>query len=236
MMFIELGACLNLKENDVVSVIGAGGKTSLILYLANYLAGKKVISASTKMYKPKENWPLYIEKPFSWCHEQEIILAAKTIIGEKMAGLNSYTLEAGFDYWLIEADGSRGLPLKGWGPNEPVIVDETRVTIGIVDITTIGMPVNEATVFRLEAFKKITGAKDKVTLQNLADMIVHKYGLFKNSKGRCILIINKAETNETIDNSQELCDRLEMTYPLHTIDRVVIGSIKNGKGYNRGRS
>jgi probable selenium-dependent hydroxylase accessory protein YqeC len=234
MVLRDLGACLDIVQGDVISVVGAGGKTSLIMYLAEYLKGRKVVSASTKMYKPDRNWPSYIDEPYLWSGDNEVIIAAKRTIDQKISDINPFTKEAGYDYWLIEADGSRGLPLKGWGPEEPVIIDETSVTIGIVDMTTLGMPVSVQTIFRPEAFKAMTSVKDKITIRNLEDIIVHKDGLFKKSKGRRILLINKVEERETMFQAEQLCESLAKSYTEHGIESIVNGSIRKKKGYLKG--
>ena len=51
---MDVNNVFGLMKNDIVSVVGAGGKTSLILYLAEKLRGKILISPSTRMYQPKE--------------------------------------------------------------------------------------------------------------------------------------------------------------------------------------
>ena len=44
----------NIDKKDIVAITGAGGKTSLIFFLAKKLAqfGKVLITTTTKMYKP----------------------------------------------------------------------------------------------------------------------------------------------------------------------------------------
>ena len=48
------------------------------------------------------------------------------------------------DYILVEADGSKGLPLKAHRPWEPVVPPCTSLTIGIAGASGIGKPVREA--------------------------------------------------------------------------------------------
>ena len=61
------------------------------------------------------------------------------------------------DYVLVEADGSRRLPLKAHGPREPVLPPERRQTICVVGASGFGRPAAEA-VHRPEHFCALTGA------------------------------------------------------------------------------
>ncbi len=45
------------------------------------------------------------------------------------------------DYILIEADGSKHMPLKFPGENEPVIPDDTEMVIAVVGLWCIGSPI-----------------------------------------------------------------------------------------------
>lgn len=43
--------------------------------------------------------------------------------------------------------------LKGWNAKEPVVYHRTTKTIGILDITSFGMNINEENIHRVEIFK-----------------------------------------------------------------------------------
>ena len=49
-----------------------------------------------------------------------------------------------YDVVIVEADGSRGLPLKCPGDQEPVIPDGTDLVIGVAGATAIGQTFREA--------------------------------------------------------------------------------------------
>ncbi|MDO7205691.1 hypothetical protein Q5M85_17895 [Paraclostridium bifermentans] len=48
---------LEIKENDVITVVGAGGKTSLITYLSKQLSSEYsvLLTTTTKIYIPKSS-------------------------------------------------------------------------------------------------------------------------------------------------------------------------------------
>ena len=69
----------------------------------------------------------------------------------KILGLSDKQLDElapHFDYILIEADGAKEKQLKGWNEFEPVIYGKTTKTVGIIDIQSFGMVINEGNVHR----------------------------------------------------------------------------------------
>ncbi len=229
--------CLNLKDNDVVAFNGAGGKTSLIFKLAFEAksADKKVlVLTTTKMYMPSKNQYDFIDMKgeiFSDIEigEKGIYLNApfddkiNKIVSTDILLLKDRVYD--FDLILIETDGAKEKPLKGWNEYEPVIPDFTTKTVGIVDIQAIGKTIDENNVHRLDIFCNLVGAKkgDKVIVEHLKKVIKDKNGLFKNSKGEKILFINKVESIIDKKNVDELVKDLNM--------RFTAGSVKNGEIY-----
>ena len=64
----------------------------------------------------------------------------KKIVGLDFDNLKHLTLK--FDLILIEGDGSKKKNLKGWNDAEPVVYPKNTKTIGILDITSYGMDIN----------------------------------------------------------------------------------------------
>jgi len=99
---------------------------------------------------------------------------------------------AGASLTLLECDGSKGLPIKGWAAHEPVVPTFATVTIGVLPLWAIGMPVSKETVHRVERFCAITGAVlgDVVRVEHLASVVNHPDGLFAKTRGRRVLFLN----------------------------------------------
>lgn len=209
---------LNLKPGDIVSVVGAGGKTTLIEYLSEKLSGRVLVSPSTKMFLPSVKYRLLVNEPIIWSGDHEVVYASEAQSDGKIAGLSPYALNSSFDYLLIEADGSRGMKLKGWKADEPVIIAESKITVGVLDITIVGMEADTSTVFRLDRFKRLTDVADTISIANIADMILHPEGLFKFSKGRKVLVVTNVLTEESKAHLKDLEETLiESGYPLDLI-------------------
>ena len=147
---------LNIDSNKkgILSFVGGGGKTTTIFSLAEELKvlGKKVlISTTTHIFKPdREDFDNIFLKDLE---EKEIRSSTITILGEKIVdgkikGLDPSSLEAIikkdlFDFILIEADGARGMPIKAPASYEPVILDSTLKTIGVIGLDALNMPIDK---------------------------------------------------------------------------------------------
>ncbi|MCL2368342.1 MAG: selenium cofactor biosynthesis protein YqeC [Oscillospiraceae bacterium] len=182
---------LGLKPGDVVAIVGSGGKTTLLWQLAAENRDRRVlVSTTTKMMCPTAEERAGIE------------LLHGPIEGEKitapdMDALRAASAEA--ELTLIECDGAKRLPLKGWADHEPVVPDFATVTIGVLPLWPLGHPVGEEIVHRVEAFCALTGAKlgDPVTSDHLIRVITHPDGLFRRARGRQILYLNHWPGGET---------------------------------------
>lgn len=187
----------------VVSVVGAGGKTTLIFSLAERLKSdyKVLVTTSTKIGLPgknqydfmaigSENFP-----GLNSLKQKGIYVYGSSVNDEnKLVGLESELLDslaAYFDFILIESDGAKRKLIKGWNLYEPVICKSTTHTIGVLNLNALGMEVNEDNVHRVWEFMKITGAKvgEKIKTEHLARLVFHKNGLFKASRGERIVFL-----------------------------------------------
>ncbi len=231
---------MGVVKKDVVCIVGAGGKTALMFYLANEAkmrAYSVLVSTTTKIMIPR----------LTQCDELDLsgtVLGLNNIDdpgvyvggtrGEedgKMQGFREEQLEqvsGGFDLLLIEGDGSGQRPLKGWNSTEPVVPDFSTVTIGVLDIQTVGQVIDDSLVHRLDIFLSLTGAEagKSVTVENLGTVVRHGNGIFRQSYGRPVLFINKVES----DRDRENVDRLKLNLRDTAID-IVAGSVRDGELY-----
>ncbi|GAA0121812.1 selenium cofactor biosynthesis protein YqeC [Clostridium faecium] len=203
-------------------------------------SNKVLVTTTTKIYAPEkstydficigeENCSIYDD------HNENGIYVYGSFINEKdkLIGFNKEFLDTKFEYFhysIIEADGSKRKPIKGWQENEPVICKNTTKTIGILDITSIGKIINEVNVHRIDHFTNISSGKlgEKISIPMICSLITHPLGLFKDSKGEKILFINKVENQHTSILANELIKHLS-SKPNLFIDKIVIGSLKEKK-------
>jgi probable selenium-dependent hydroxylase accessory protein YqeC len=158
----------------VLTVIGSGGKTSLIWLLARSRRRRRVlVSPATKMLIPPPEADCY-DRLVGGPAASAALLSVPGTTGITLAGVSNEAggkLEAlppdglaeavrGYDLTLIEGDGSRGLPLKAWAAHEPVVPPFTTVTVGIMPLWPLGRPASDSLVHRLPLFTALSGAAE----------------------------------------------------------------------------
>ncbi len=206
---------INLDEVNIIAVLGGGGKTTTLRTLAMELKGLglKVLNAtSTGIYIPEFNEydNVFIGKiPLEFVPSNgSITYFAETNDGVKLRLKNIELINEIidrniFDIVLMEADGSKGFPIKAPAEHEPVVSKHTNITIGIIGLDCLGSPIDENHVHRPELLRKITKS-DIIDIKVIVDLARYKDGLFKNSKGKKILLLNKADDEERINAGREL--------------------------------
>ena len=136
------------------------------------------------------------------------------------------------DYMIIEGDGSKMKPLKGWNKTEPVYTKNTTKSVGILPINIIGEKINDVNIHRIEKFLEISGGQknETLTLNHLYNVIVHKNGLFQYSLGEKILILNCAERYEDKENALNLAKMIKSNINFKDV-RIAVTSLKNREYY-----
>jgi probable selenium-dependent hydroxylase accessory protein YqeC len=242
---MRLGDFFYTYRSEVITVIGSGGKTSLVWFLARLFAegsGRRtLVTTTTKMGAPdfaaglfdhfingKSPLPIMPGVTFAGLHEYGSTKTSALPDAER-AGL----LER-VDAALIEGDGSRTLPLKGWADYEPVVPPETTVTVGIIPLWPLGMPASEAVIHRMPLFCALTGVQpgSPLTPSHIAAAVsgngrgaTAKRGLFAEARGKRILFFNQTEDENALRNAREVTGLLPAPFR-EGLDAVIAGSIR----------
>lgn len=166
----------------IYAVTGSGGKTSLIKKMtADFLAqGKKVlVTTSTKMY---------IEKDTILSDDADVIIGelldkgyvmAGLPVGEKIGELSYETYLKVCEYAdevLVEADGSKHMPIKFPNDTEPVIYDNIDEIIVVAGLHALNKTFKDVS-FRLELVKECLGVEDNdlVTKEHIDKLLRKGY-------------------------------------------------------------
>ena len=237
---------LLLDEGTVVSLVGAGGKTSLLFRLARELAaaGRILITTTTRMsvaevkrngfgilFGPAEE---LIERAEACRKEHFCWMAARAGETGKLLGFQNRDIErlwqAGvFDWIVVEADGAARRPLKAPGPHEPVIPDCCRCVVGVAGLTALGKPLAEQWVFRVPLFARLTGLEPgaRLTARAIADSLSRPDGIFKGSPpdARQLVFLNQAEAPARREAGQRIAARLAAGGPHHSLQRAIVGQL-----------
>ena len=172
---MKLHQALGISSGEVVAFVGAGGKSSAILMIADELsdAGMTVLAVpTTKMLvnEAERIGPLVTSEDAGELRAKaEEVLSGGTPGVAAGAGLLSKNRVGGVepdviaslapvaDVVLVEADGSRRRPIKGTAEHEPALPDSATLVVAVGNIGAFGMPVDEEHVHRPELFSKLTG-------------------------------------------------------------------------------
>ncbi len=150
-------------RRGVTAVIGSGGKTTLLRTLSRELPGTVILTTTTHIL-PFEGVPLLTaptaeEVRTALARSRVLCLGTPAAEGKLTAPSLPFSVLAELaDYVLIEADGSRQLPLKAHAPYEPVIPREANHVLCVVGARGFDRPIREV-VHRPERFCALTGAK-----------------------------------------------------------------------------
>lgn len=232
---MNLLIALSLPTPARISIVGAGGKTTLAFALAREYAGqggRVLVTTTTAMFHP-DQVPETAVAPYA--HDRffqgpadeiptaapgEILLAARSETGSKIKGYDPRDLARvlpGFDAVIVEADGARMRPLKAPAAHEPAILPETRTLIACIGLDCLGRPVDEAGVHRPEIVREITGAgpEDPIIPEDLIRLVADDRGSFKGAAPGMdrVLILNKADTPELVRQGRELVRRMKDKVP-----------------------
>jgi probable selenium-dependent hydroxylase accessory protein YqeC len=230
----SLSALLDISARSIVSVVGCGGKTSIIEILADENRNKKVLVSPTAKIFPMCSGGVVLCDTLesSIEHTPQTGIQCLGVLNKrngKLEALPKYALAALatlYDIVLTEADGSRGLPCKGWLKTEPVIPFFATHTVGVVSLCALGRQATKEFVHHLPEFLSLTGLNegDIITEQTIADMICAPFGMFKNSVGKNYLVVNKVEDESTEKRAMNLLENIKAKHP-KLFSRLLYGSV-----------
>ena len=238
---------LDITGGSVIAVVGCGGKTSLIELLADRFRDKKVLVSPTTKMLPMNIRGITLRETLRQCEEYEPQPGIQQLglwnpARGKLEALPDEILArlvSRCDITLLEADGSRGLPCKGWRANEPVVPHYCTHTVGIVTLAALGKAAVQnivpngnlgfqprQQVHRLPEFLALTGLKEgeTITTEALQAMVCGRRGMFQNSAGRRFLLVNQVEDNAASCAARDFLRTVKEKYP-HRFEKLLYGSV-----------
>lgn len=198
---MELWELLGIRPG-LTAVIGSGGKTSLLRVLAQELShrGTVLVSTTTRIMRP--NWCPFAATAAELCDgfaHSPIVCAGSYNPEGKLTAPDFPGWQYAADFVLVEADGSRRLPLKAHAPHEPVIPANTRRTVYVVGADGFGHPIRQV-CHRPERYAALCGAaEDDIVTPMLEAAVLHAEGYADGW-----VFINKVETAEDWRSAEAL--------------------------------
>lgn len=237
---MKLSLALGLRGHESIAIVGAGGKTSTMVNLASELPGRVIFLTTTYF----GNWQtefsdrhIIIRTPeqvseVEQVKAEKIIITSPQISDDRLAGLDSLTLDALHAYsknhqvpLFIEADGAGQLPIKTPAEYEPAIPNWVDAVLVLAGLGVVGKPLNEKTVHRPGRFSKITGLpiNQTIRVEHVASLLSSPQGGLKDiPKGsKRFLFLNQADGDLLKAMGKRLAQHLLPYY-----ERTLVGSLK----------
>lgn len=228
------------KDLSIISIVGAGDKTTALFQLARQLLELKprvLVTATSHL----GNWQTQfadhhiivdeksdIQLPFAGI----VLITGKienertTPISQRVLNWLHETSKADKIPLLIEADGSRQRSLKAPADHEPPIPDFTEMVLHVSGLSALGKPLSDENVHRAEIFSQITGRGigESITTQDLLKILTHPKGGLKNVpvNAKRVAVLNQADTPELQSIGGSLAREL-----LNDYGAVIVCSLEN---------
>ncbi len=212
---------ININKKNIVSFVVGGGKTTSMYTLANELSnlGKKVlVTTTTHMHMPKDyiNFKGDLNEIKERFKDSNLITVGIKDKNEKISSVGNEIAEILIelcDFLLIEADGSKMLPLKAPASHEPVILKNTTMIVGVAGIDSIGRTIKEI-CHRPEEVCNVLSKKadDIIKEKDIATLLSSKEGqkkyLDKCDNAQYRALINKVDDDELLLYAENICKYL----------------------------
>jgi molybdenum cofactor cytidylyltransferase len=205
-MTMPLSERLGLGSRELVAIVGAGGKTTIMGILADELGSagtRTILTTTTKMGADQ------VVDPVCWSDDpdevEEMLTAGvplSVLVGTaegKVTGLGPHTVDALYlstsaDCILVEADGARSLSVKAPADHEPVIPRLATTVIVVMGADALVSPL-ETVAHRIERISALTGlvGGDVLSPQDAATILLHPLGGLKDvpEAARVVVAITK---------------------------------------------
>jgi len=217
---------IDLPAHALITIVGAGGKTSTMYTLASELAqrGKRIITTTTTQIfypQPGETDTLIVAAETSillnkidaaWKQHKRVTVTGAPIRIDKLGGLQpeqpyGLLIKSGADAVIVEADGARHLMIKAPAKHEPVIPSHTNVALLMMSAGAINQPLSEKIAHRPEHIALVTGISqgDILSPAVIARLMTSEQGALKHipETAAAYLLITHASMS-SIDALHEL--------------------------------
>ena len=214
------------SRGRIVSLVGGGGKSTLMYFLATTCAkqGKRVlVTTTTNIFQPDP--AIYARTE---ADAQKLWSQGKVaVIGTPMPGKGKFrepdagllrALMTQADITFIEADGSRHFPVKAPREGEPVILPECDTVLAVMGLSAIGKPLKNV-AFRMPEVTRLLGVEEDhiLTEEDAARLLSSSFGGRKDVGDRdfCV-VLNQCDDGPRRRSANLIAAYLER-YDVHNV-------------------
>lgn len=233
----DLTELLGLGNSELISVVGAGGKSTLVACLGREYAqaGRTVIlTTTTKMGVDQLTEPKILTTDLEAVQSRltagEALFVVADVDGSKVIGIepefvDRLLTESTADAVVVEADGARRRRFKAPADHEPVIPGLSTTVVVVAGAAAIGQPIRDG-VHRPERVADLAGVhtSDVLTPKTAATVLLHPLGGRKNVPPSASVHYLISTTAETAGASEALISELLRRAPDASVDAWSLGS------------
>lgn len=215
----RLAEALKVGSQSLVSLVGGGGKTTLLLGLARHLAERAddpsvIVTTTTKMSAGQHGGLPLLFDPDDDEVQAGLAAGSPLMIWDRVDGSKAVGVDPQrCDHWgtladhvLVEADGSRRRPFKAPGPLEPEVPRSTTDLVSVIGIDAVGRVILDQ-CHRPLRVAGLAGCQpgERLTPERAATVLLHPRGMRRAqpSEARFHVVITKVN-----DSTQAATARL----------------------------
>jgi probable selenium-dependent hydroxylase accessory protein YqeC len=235
-----------LKKREVISLVGGGGKTSLMFALGKELSSHRkgiLLTTTTKIWEPaaSPHFTLFLSDQFSeikrWIEKNGdkvpcLMIAQGKVENGKLLGIPpqwvaEFQSLKDISMIIIEADGAAGRSLKAPREGEPVVPQNTSLLVPVMGIDVLGCPLDEPYVFRSGIASRLLNLSiESEVTEEIIFALLSEIIKSRPPKARVIPFINKVDLPGGLEKARRIgeyllqCKRVEW-------ERVILGQAQH---------
>lgn len=213
-MSVRLADALGVRQGDLVALVGAGGKTSVLRRLgAEWSArGKRVLLSTTTKIEPQSGelrtvlvpdlghalaairaggWPVPL------LLAREALPEISRLRGLPPAEIDALWRAAVVDLCVVQADGSSRRPFKAPSAHEPLVPSGATLVVAVAGADALGAPIDTERCHRPQRVADLGGVAPgaELTPEVAARVHAHPEGPFRTAPpgARRVILVNKVE-------------------------------------------
>jgi probable selenium-dependent hydroxylase accessory protein YqeC len=224
---MNLREALGIRQHEVVSIVGGGGKTTILYRLAAETAsvgGKAIVTGTTRFTPPAagrlppavllEDRADRLVAVGTELERSSIVVVGAgwgnqgrimPVEGDELA---DFAQIKGVVLVVAEADGSAGRPFKAPAEHEPVVAPSTTLLLSVVGLDVLGATLGPERVHRPDQVAELTRTLlgTPITVEMVARVLLSERGGRKGlpAGGRWIPVLNKADSAERREAAKRL--------------------------------
>jgi probable selenium-dependent hydroxylase accessory protein YqeC len=246
----HLATFLNIKPSQCVSIMGAGGKSTLMNRLAdelNVLGRTVVLSSTTNYHRPKTlqaeqilltrdtpDWPDRLGTLVRRWNRLLVLhhdMGNDMVKGIDVAAIRKIHERIPDAIVIVKTDGARKRWFKAPNQSEPVIPPWSQLCITVVNCEILGQPLADALVHRPERVAELSGLSlgHPITPQVVSIVLTHPqtYAAKIPASAQRVVYISHVRFQAELAQAEVITSHLDWV----AVDYVVAGDTPSGTFY-----